>query len=482
MNTKAGSATVLIALTLLVACGGAAPASAPASVAPASVAPAASSPAAKPSAAASAAASAPSSAAASSKPAPAGSGAPASAAAKGPIKIGISLTLTGAQAPVGKDNQDALNLYLKSVNNTIAGRQIEPIFVDDQFKADVGLTKAKELVESQKVALLMGFIATPVGYAVAQYVKDSAHVPMMITSNSGGEGMLTDPKFKSPYLTRWTFTGTEINDPPADWAAKQGYRKAAIFVDDYAAGIQNADLFASSFIRRGGSIVQEEYAPLGNTDYGPYLARLNKSADVIYEFLTGVDGLRFMQQYDTIAGQQKLPVLDMFGIVGSGTNLGQLKEKAIGVVSSDVLNPVSTDPGTQAFLKAWQAAYPGSDRPATHDAAHGYASGQILGAALEKVGGQIENTQEFLNALYSLQIDTAKGPVKLDQNHDIVQNIYLYRVIKKGDGVGWEEAATYKDVSDTWDRSAEEIANFPYEKMKGKWVGMTKDQLEQALK
>jgi hypothetical protein len=37
-------------------------------------------------------------------------------------------------------------------------------------------------------------------------------------------------------------------------------------------------------------------------------------------------------------------------------------------------------------------------------------------------------------------------------------------------------------VSDTWDRSAEEIASFPFEKMKGKWVGMTKDQLEQALK
>ncbi|HVA23551.1 MAG TPA: ABC transporter substrate-binding protein [Chloroflexota bacterium] len=449
MKTKTGSAVVLIALTLLAACG---------------------------------AAPIPSSAALSAKPASAGSSAPASAAAKGPIKVGVILTLTGPQATVGKDNQDALNLYLKSVNNTIAGRQIEPIFVDDQFKADVGLTKAKELVENQKVALLMGIIATPVAYAVAQYVKNTAHVPLLLTSNAGGEGMLTDSKYKSPYLTRWTFTGAEIADPPADWAAKQGYRKAAIFVDDYAAGIQNADLFASAFIRRGGSIVEEEYPPLGNADYGPYLARLNKSADVIYEFLTGVDGLRWMQQYATIAGQHKLPVLDMFGILGSGTNLAQLKQQAVGVVSSDVLNPASTDPGTQAFLKAWQGAYPGGDRPPTHDAAHGYASGQILAAALEKVGGQIENTQRFLNALYSLQIDTAKGPVKLDQNHDIVQNIYLYRVVKKGDGVGWEDAQTYHDVSDTWDRSAQELAHFPWEKMKGKWVGMTKDQLEQALK
>jgi len=408
---------------------------------------------------------------------PASSGGAASA---GPIKIGVILPLTGPQSPVGKDNQDALNLYLSSVHSTLAGRTIDPLVQDGQFQADVSLTKAKELVENQKAAALMGFTDTPSGYAVATYVKQSAHVPMLITDNSGGEGMLTDPKYNSPYLTRWTQTGAEVDDPAADWAIKQGYRQAATMVSDFAAGVQNVDLFASAFIRKGGSIVQEQYSPLGTADFGPYLAKLNKSADVIFVFLPGVDGLRFAQQYPTYVGQSKAQIIDSFGVITAGSNLAQLKDQAAGIVGVDVFNQGSDDPGTQAFVKAWQAAYPG--RILSHDCAEGYLSGQIFAAALEKVNGHVENTTEFLQALYGLNLDTAKGPVHLDQNHDVVQNIYVYRIEKNGSSVAPKVLQTYTNVSDTWDRSAQELSTFPWNNFKGKWAGMTQAQLSQALK
>ena len=400
--------------------------------------------------------------------------------AKGPIKIGVILPLTGSQANIGKDNEDGLKLYLKSINSTVDGRKIEPIIADGQFQADISLTKAKELVENQKVSVLMGFAATPSGYAVAQYVQKAGHVPMMITSNAGGEGMLTNPTFKSPYLTRWTQTGTEVVDVAADWAAKQGLRKAVMVDDDFAPGVQNADEFASTFIRKGGSIVQEMYTKLGTTDFGPYLAQINKSADVIFTFEPGIDGLRFADQYGTYAGQHKPLIIDSFGVVTAGPNLAQLKDKALGMEGVDVFSQVSPDPGTQAFVKAWQAAYPG--RLLSHDAASGYMSGQVLVAALKKVNGQIENKQAFLQALYKIKVDSAKGPVHLDQNHDIVQDIKVYHIIKQGTGIGYKLDKTYTNVTDTFARSAQEIANFKWNNFKGKWVGMTKAKLDQALK
>lgn len=401
-------------------------------------------------------------------------------ATAGPIKIGVILPLTGPQANAGKDNEDGLKLYLAGVNNTIAGRQISLSIADDQFQADVALTKAKALVDNEHAAALLGFAATPTGYAVAQWVQQTAHVPMLITSNSGGEGMLTDSKFKSPYLTRWTQTATEIVDVAADWAAKQGYRKAGMFVSDYAAGIQNADLFASTFIRRGGSIVQEQYPPLGTTDFGPFLARLDPTADVLFTFLPGVDGLRFADQFGTYTGQHKPQIIDSFGVIVAGPNLAQLKEKAVGIAAVDVFTEGDSDAGVKSFVKAWRGAYP--DRLLSHDAAGGYTSGQVLGAALAKVNGAIENGQPFLDALYGTSIDAAKGPVKLDANHDIVQNIKVFRIVKNGNDVGYQLADTYQNVSDTWARSAEEIARFPWDSFKGKWTGMTKTKLDQALK
>jgi branched-chain amino acid transport system substrate-binding protein len=362
----------------------------------------------------------------------------------------------------------------------MAGRSIQVSFEDAQFQADVGLTKARELVENQHVNMLMGFTATPVGYAVAQYVKSTGHVPMLITSNAGGEGMTTDPKFKSPYLSRWTQTGTEIDDVSADWAAKQGFKKGIIFVDDYAAGAQNAFIFASTFIRRGGSIVQEVYAKLGTTDYGPQLAQLKPDADVMFGFLTGADGLRFVQQYPNYASGRKLQIIDSFGAMTAGSNLAQEKDKAVGIAAVDVFTEASDDPGTQAFVKAWHAAYP--DRLLSHDAASGYAAGQIINTAVSKVGGKVENTDQFLQALDGVQIDTAKGPVKLDDNHDIVQTIWVYGNEKDGNSVKRKLLASYPNVSDTWIRSPQEVATYPtWESFKGKWVGMTKDKLEQDL-
>ena len=452
---------------LLAACGGAAAPSAPASSQTASKPAAPASAASKPAAPSSAAASAAAKAGQSASPAATGQ----------PIKVGLLEPLTGPQSNVGKDNQDGFNLYLSSVHDTMAGRKIQALFEDDRFQADVGLTKAKELVESQGAKVIMGITPTPEGYAIAPYVRDHK-IPTLITANAGGAGMTTNPKYKSPYLVRFTQTGTEINDPAADWALKQGYRKAVLISSDFAPGIQNTDYFGSVFVGGGGTIIQEMHPAVGTADFGPFLAKLDQSADVIYGFLPGVDGLRFMDQYRNYGGQSKAQVLDAFGTLAAGQNLEQLKDKAVGVAGVDIFTSAAPYAATKQFLSAWQAKY--GSRLFTHDAAMGYVGAQILETALKKVNGNIEDTQKFMDAVYQTNLDTAKGPVKLDADHDIVQNIYVYRVVKQGSTFGQTLMQTYKDVSDTWDRTRQQLDQFPAGQLKDKWVGMTKAKLAQV--
>lgn len=458
--------SAIVGVLFLSACGGAAaPSSAP--VAASSAKPAASASAAAPAASASAGG-----AAAASKPAVA-SGA---AATGGTIKVGLLEPLTGPQSAVGIDNQDGFNLYLKSVNNTMAGRKVEAVYGDDRFAADVGLTKAKELVESDGVKVLMGITPTPEGYAVAPYVRDQK-IPTLITGNAGGNGMTTDPKYKSPYLVRFTQTGTEINDPAADWAVKQGYKKAVLISSDFAPGIQNTDYFSSIFVQGGGTVIQEMHPAVGTADFGPFLGKLDQTADVIYGFLPGVDGLRFLQQYRDYAGQSKAQILDAFGTIAAGHNLEQEGDKAIGVVGVDIFSSAANYPATQAFVKEWNAAY--NSRLFTHDAAMGYAGAQILENALKQVNGNVDNTQGFMDAIYKTSFDSNMGPIKLDDTHDVVRNIYIYKVNKQGSSYGQELVQTYPNVSDTWDRSQQQVEAFPAGTLKDKWVGMTKDKLQQ---
>jgi branched-chain amino acid transport system substrate-binding protein len=163
----------------------------------------------------------------------------------------------------------------------------------------------------------------------------------------------------------------------------------------------------------------------------------------------------------------------------SGTNFAQAKDKVVGVVGNYAYSPALDTPGNQALLKAWNAKYP--NRPVSTDTGVGWSAGQILEAAVKAVNGNVEDKQGFMNALYGLKVDTAKGPLSLDKEHDVIQNIYFWQAVKKGSDVGLEVVDTYKDVARTWDRSQEQIAKFPFGTYKGKWVGMTKDQLGNVL-
>ncbi|HLG74547.1 MAG TPA: ABC transporter substrate-binding protein [Chloroflexota bacterium] len=457
---------------LLTACGGAA--------AP-SVAPAAPSSPSSP-----AAAVAPSQAAApSAKPAASASAKPAaeapggSAASNAPIKVGILLPLTGPLAQVGQDSEDGFQLYLDSINSTVLGRKIEPLYTDTKGAADQALTKAKQLVENDKVTLLMGLNGTPECYAVAPYVRE-AQVPLIVSTNCGAQTLTTDPKYASPYLARITQTSFGQQDPVGDWAYKKGYRKIALVVDDFGGALEAVDSFADTFIRRGGQIVQEQYPALGTTDFGPFVAQLKRDGvDAIADVLFGGDPLRWYEAYLNYGGgQSKIPIIDISAGISAGPNRAQLKDKVLGITSTYLYTTAYDSPENAAFIKAYKAKFPG--RYVAKDSASSYAGAMVLEAAIKKVNGNVEDKQKFLQAIDDTNLPTNKGPVKLDSHHDIIQNIYIFDFVKNGDSIDERMVDTYKDVPPTGlDRTEQEIAKFPIGQMKGKWVGMTADQLKQ---
>ena len=68
---------------------------------------------------------------------------------KPPIKIGFITTLTGGQAAAGKEMEEGFRLALDEVRGEVAGRKVQLMVEDDEFKPDVGLTKTRKLVERE---------------------------------------------------------------------------------------------------------------------------------------------------------------------------------------------------------------------------------------------------------------------------------------------------------------------------------------------
>src|SRR5206468_618748 len=93
-----------------------------------------------------------------------------------PLRVGFLTVRTGPLAAGGRQMEEGINLFLRERNNTLAGRKVEITFADTAGQPAQAKSKAQELVERDKVHLLVGPLATFEALALDDYVLQ-AKVP-----------------------------------------------------------------------------------------------------------------------------------------------------------------------------------------------------------------------------------------------------------------------------------------------------------------
>src|SRR4029453_16636757 len=95
---------------------------------------------------------------------------PQQATAQGdPIRVGFLTVRTGALAAGGKQMEEGILLFLKERNNTIAGRKVELIIADTGGNPAGARTKTQDLVERNKVHVIIGPLAAFEAIAIDDY-------------------------------------------------------------------------------------------------------------------------------------------------------------------------------------------------------------------------------------------------------------------------------------------------------------------------
>ena len=118
---------------------------------------------------------------------------PAAALSQGdPIRIGFLTVRTGALAAGGKQMEEGIQLFLKERNNMLAGRKVELIIADTGGTPPQAKAKTQELVEKNRVHVIIGPLATFEALAIDDYIKQ-AQVPL-ITPTSAAQKDLAQQK------------------------------------------------------------------------------------------------------------------------------------------------------------------------------------------------------------------------------------------------------------------------------------------------
>ena len=106
-----------------------------------------------------------------------------SAQAADPLSVGVLLPMTGVFAPIGAEQLNGMQLAVEEAGGEVAGRKINLIVEDTEAKPDVGLSKARKLVMSERVDVLAGVVSSAVALAVAPFTS-SQKVPLVISNAS----------------------------------------------------------------------------------------------------------------------------------------------------------------------------------------------------------------------------------------------------------------------------------------------------------
>ncbi len=370
---------------------------------------------------------------------------PLHAAAQGePLRLGFLSVRTGPLAAGGKQMEEGIALFLKERNNTLAGRKVELFIVDTAGSPPQAKTKTQELIERNRVHVIIGPLATFEALAIDDYIRQ-AQVPL-ITPTSAAQKDLAQQKL-SDYVVHAVGTAAQPMHVLGDFAAKKlGLKRVTTIADDFTYGHEGTAGFQHAFEDSGGKVVQKLWPPLNVPEYGSYVSQIKNNVDGVYAGFAGINGLRFLKQYSDY-GLTKTPVLGNPTAVDEGI-LRNMGDEALGVYSASWYSAALDTADNQRFVRAILAEYkvmPGFYTVGT------YTAGLFLEAALNAVKGRFEDKAAFVRALHNVRIEhSPMGPIRIDEYGKPILNIYIRKVERKDGRLVNTIVATYPEVSQFW--------------------------------
>jgi branched-chain amino acid transport system substrate-binding protein len=365
---------------------------------------------------------------------------PTASWAQDSVKIGLILPMTGQQASTGKQIKAAVDLYMAEHGNTVAGKKIEVILKDDAAVPDNTKRLAQELIVNDKVAVVAGFGITPTALAVAPLATEAKVVELVMAA---GTSIITE---RSPYIVRTSFTLPQSSVIIADWAAKNGIKKVVSIVSDYAPGADAEKSFTERLTAAGGQVVESIKVPLANPDFAPFLQRAaDAKPDAIFVFVPSGQGGTFMKQYAE-RGLDKAGIkLIGPGDVTDDDLLPAMGDAVIGAITAHLYSADHDSAKNKAYVEAFKKA--NNFRP-NFMSVGGYDGMHLIYEALKKTGGKSDG-DSLIAAMKGLAWESPRGPISIDpETRDIVQNIYVRKVEKKGGELYNVEFATFEAVKD----------------------------------
>lgn len=327
------------------------------------------------------------------------------------VKIGFVNSLSGTMAISEKTVNDSLHLAADEINASggVLGKTLEIVEEDGASEPTVFAEKATKLIANDCVAAVFG------GWTSA---SRKAMLPVFEQNDSllfypvQYEGLESSPNI--------FYTGATTNQqiiPAMDYLASKGVKQLFLVGSDYVFPRTANKIINAYAAAHGITIVGEEYAPLGHTDFSTIVNKLKSSgATAVFNTLNGDSNVAFFKEYKN-AGMtaESTPVISVSIAEEEVAGIGL--ENIEGQLAAWNYFQTVEAPANEAFVKAFKAKY-GENRVTSDPMEAAYVSLYLWKLMVEKADSFA--VDDVVAAADGITFDAPEGKVVVDgENHHI---------------------------------------------------------------
>ena len=348
----------------------------------------------------------------------------APAMAQAPIKIALIQDKTGPLEAYAKQMVTGFRMGIEFAThgtNMVAGRKIEIIEKDSQFKPDLGRTLLAEAYGDDKVDFAVGGSGSAVALAMLPVAQEEKK--LLIVSPAVADSITGDKWNRYIFRTSRNSSHDAISNALA--IGKPGVVIATLG-QDYAFGRDGVAAFKLALAGTGAKLVHEEYAPPTTTDFTAPAQRIfdalakETGRKMIWVIWAGVDPMPKLLALDP-----KRLGIELTTGGGILPSLAGYKPFAGMEGATNYYYDIPKNP-TNAWLVAEHMKRFNS--PPDFFTADGMSAAMAAITALEKTKG-VTDTETMIAAMEGMEFQTPKGRMLFrKEDHQALQSMYGFRI------------------------------------------------------
>ena len=335
------------------------------------------------------------------------------------VKIGFISTMSGPPAIIGKHMKDSVEIALDHLNRRVGGLETEVFYGDDQFKPEVGVQLAEEMLKKNQVDFMAGIIWSNVMMAVVPVVTGAGKI--MVGANAGASPLAGAQCNELYFSASWN--NDQSPEAMGKYLQDKGINDLYVLAPNYQAG---KDMVAGLKRYYKGRIVEEVYTKFQQQDYQAEISQLRaKNPKAVFAFYPGGMGIQFVKQYSQAGLRDQIPLYTVFTV--DETTLPALKEAAIGQYEARFWSPDLNVPASRKYVADFEKKF--GYTPSFYGA-QSYDAIMLIDSAVRGTKGNLKDTKALVAEMRKANYNSVRGKFQFNNNQHPIQDFYLLQAVK----------------------------------------------------